>query len=170
MSHLSYSVCRVPVPTDPPLHVLLHPRRSTCRNTKDRGVSGMGHFPGAGDGEVICHGSQAFGVGVVAIVLSEAVLAETLAAFETAFAGLFADTTTAESGETGRETVAAAAALALLLLLRGRLLVLHGLLALWGTVVLALRGPILALGRAVGGLGVLGITSLVLVVVLVGHC
>lgn len=83
MSHLSYSVCRVPVPTDPPLHVLLHPRRSTCRNTKDRGVSGMGHFPGAGDGEVICHGSQAFGVGVVAIVLSEAVLAETLAAFET---------------------------------------------------------------------------------------
>lgn len=51
-------------------------------NTRDRGVSGMGQIPGAGDG-VICHGSQAFGVSVVAIVLSEAVLAETLAAFET---------------------------------------------------------------------------------------
>lgn len=126
----------------------------------------MGHFPGAGDGEVICHGSQAFGVGVVAMVLSEGVLAETLAAFETAFAGLFTDTTTAESGETGRETVAAAAVA--LLLLRGRLLVLHGLLALWGTVVLALGRT--ALRRAVGGLGVLGIASLVLVVVLVGHC
>lgn len=62
-----------------------------------------------------------------------------------AFAGLFTDTTAAESGETGRETVAAAAVA--LLLLRGRLLVLHGLLALWGTVVLALRGTILALGR-----------------------
>ncbi|KAH8735438.1 hypothetical protein BGZ61DRAFT_79035 [Ilyonectria robusta] len=83
MSHLSYSFCRVPAPTDPPLHVLLHPHRSTCRKHQGPGVSGMGHFPGAGDGEVICHGSQAFGVGVVAMVLSEGVLAETLAAFET---------------------------------------------------------------------------------------
>jgi len=107
-------------------------------------------------------------------VSSEAALAQALAAFETAFASFLADATTAEGGETGREAVAAAFTL-LLLMLRGRLLVLHGG---WGAVVLALGGTVralrgtavLALGRAVGGLRVLGIaSSLVLVIILVGH-
>lgn len=187
MSHVPYSICRVGVPADAPVHVvLLHQRRTTYRKPGCGQYSKTVRnyrFP-----RCLCrkepsfrHGSRGLSVSVgIGRRFSEVASAQALAAFETAFASLLADATTAEGGETGREAVAAALAL-LLMLLRGRLLVLHGgrgpvMLALGGTVlalgraVLALRRAVLALRGAVGGLRVLGITSsLVLVVFLVGH-
>lgn len=78
-------------------------------------------------------------------------LKEAVTTIDAALASLFSNTATAHGRQTSCQAAATAALAATLL--RRRLLILHGGLALGWTVILPLRGTILSLRRAILALG-----------------